>query len=152
MSISLFDYFLEKLIITIPACFLTVHMEHREVIVGVLFMFAMDTFLGIAMAIKHRRFQSRSMQRAITKFGVYVFAMLNAWVLSVVFPFWFGWVFSFVGAFIMITEFTSNMETLALFGLKIPQWLISRVNSQFQRLRDSEVTANDIMDARDAHR
>lgn len=140
---------LEKIILSIPACFFTFDTEHLEIIFGIFFLFMLDTVLGVAVSLKMKMFKSNSLQRAIGKFSKYSLAMINAWILSSVFPFAFGWVFAVVGAFIMVTEAMSNIEKLALLGFKLPTWIISRINKQYADLENNPELPRIIMNERD---
>ena len=140
---------LEKIILAIPACFFTITTGQMEIIFGILFLFSIDTVLGIWASLKYKVYKSNSMQRAIGKFTKYSVAMLNAWILSAVFPFFFGWVFAVVGAFIMVVEASSNIEKLALLGFKLPTWIISRLNKQYADLENDPNLPKKIMEERD---
>jgi phage-related holin len=120
-----------------------------EIIFGILFLFAIDTILGVWASLKYQIFRSNSLQRAVGKFSKYFLAMLNAWILSAVFPMVLGWVFATVGAFIMITEAMSNIEKLALLGFELPGWIISKINKQYENLSKDKELPKKIMDERD---
>jgi len=141
--------FLEKLLLSVPACFFTFTVEQKEIVFGILFLFVIDTFLGIWASLRFKMFKSNSLQRAIGKFSKYFIAMINAWILSSVFPFAFGWVFGVVGAFIMVTEALSNIENLALLGFKVPTWIVSKINNQFKDLKNGKEAPETIMEERD---
>lgn len=140
---------LEKIIISIPACFFTFKIEQIEIIFGILFLFAIDTVLGVWASLKYKVYKSNSMQRAIGKFSKYFIAMLNAWILTAIYPTLFGWVFMAVGTFIMVTEAMSNMEKLALLGFKVPSWIMAKVNKQFYELSKENIAPEKIMNERD---
>lgn len=89
------------------------------------------------------------MQRAIGKFSKYSIAMLNAWILTAIYPYLFGWVFITVGTFIMVTEAMSNMEKLALLGFKVPAWIMAKINDQYKELKKENVAPETIMAERD---
>lgn len=140
---------LEKIILAVPACFFTFKIEQIEIIFGILFLFAIDTVLGVWASLKYKVYKSNSMQRAIGKFSKYSIAMLNAWILTAIYPSLFGWVFVVVGTFIMITEAMSNMEKLALLGFKVPSWIMAMINEQFNDLSKGKEAPEKIMAERD---
>lgn len=140
---------LEKIILAIPACFFTFGIEHLEIIFGILFLFTIDTFLGVWASLKYKVYKSHSMQRAISKFTKYSVAMINAWILTAIYPTLFGWVFVVVGTFIMVTEAMSNMEKLALLGFRVPSWIMAKINDQFNDLSRGKEAPEKIMAERD---
>jgi phage-related holin len=139
----------EKILLLIPTCFLTVRSEHLEIIIGIVALFLIDTFLGIWASLKYKIYRSNSMQRAVGKFTKYSIAMFNAWILSVIYPIMFSWVFMIVGAFIMVTEAMSNMEKLALLGFKVPSWIMAKINDQYNQLGTDPNMPAKIMNDRD---
>jgi hypothetical protein len=134
---SLLKYFWTKSLATVPACYLLVNQLHLDIIWGIVYIIMLDTILGIWVAIKFRIFSSHHLSRVFTKVGTYTIAMSSAWILSAVKPDMFGWVFHWLGIFVLITEFMSNMEKLALIGFKTPTLILSKINRQFNRFLEA---------------
>ena len=147
--IDMFKYGGEKLIATIPVCFLTFSIEDMEIIAGIVFIVILDTFLGLYVGIHFRRFRSPIMRRLINKVGQYGIAMASVWVLAAINPSYFDWAFHGMGIFIILTELLSNFEKLALLGMKLPTKLVSKLNKEYEKLMDDKIDAEDIMERRD---
>jgi len=124
-------YFWEKIILTLPLCFITIMQSQIDVLYGIILIVILDTILGMWVALKYKIFSSHHMGRFANKVGTYGIAMGSVWIIAAVEPNMFGWVFRSVGLFIIMTEIFSNFEKLALLGFKIPGKLLSKLNSQF---------------------
>lgn len=148
--INMFRYGSEKLIATVPTCFLTLHVEDKNILAGVVFIVILDTILGVWCSFEYKRFDSHKLRRLITKIGQYGIALLSAWVLAAVEHELFGWFFRGTGIFIILTELISNFEKLALLGMKLPTKLIARVNKEYEKMIEGDgKEAEEIMDKRD---
>ncbi len=142
----------EKLIASIPLCFLTIGMEEQKVVFGVIFLIILDTILGIWASILFRRFDSHKLRRLSSKIGQYTVSLISAWIVSTVYPHTFMWLFDGVGIFLMLTEVLSIFEKLALLGMKTPTKLIASVNKEYRKLTDDRAHAEVIMEKRDCIR
>lgn len=139
-------YGIEKSIATVPLCFVTMSVEQKEIIFGIVFILIIDTILGVYVALHHRRFDSHKLRRLTSKIGQYTLAMLSAWVLTAIYPTAFGWVFHGVGIFIILTELLSNFEKLALLGMVVPMGLIAKINKEYEKLLNDNDHAEAIME------
>jgi hypothetical protein len=135
---SFLQYFWQKVLATIPLCFLTFAQSQVDVIYGIILIVILDTILGMWVALKYRIFSSHHLSRIFEKIGRYGLAMGSVWVIAAIEPHYFAWVFRWVGIFIIVTEIFSNFEKLALLGFQIPGRLLSKVNRQFYRFLNSE--------------
>jgi hypothetical protein len=136
-------YFWEKIILTIPMCFFAFSQSQIDVMYGIVIIVILDTILGMWVAIKYKIFSSHFLSRVFNKIGTYGIAMASVWVLAALEPEFFGWVFRWVGIFIIFTELFSNFEKLALLGFRIPGRILGRLNSQFYRFINEEDGARD---------
>ena len=116
----------------VPAGIFVITDMHREVLAIVLWLLIIDTFLGFAVAIKYKQVCSRRMARALNKFLLYTFALGTAYLISCLDIPIVGYFYLYIGAFIAITEATSNFEKLSLLGFKLPKKLLSKLNDDFQ--------------------
>lgn len=105
---------------------------HREVLAIVLWLLIIDTLLGIAVALKRKRFCSYRLVKAIYKLLIYMFALSTAFLISMLDLHLLSYFYFYVGAFIAITEAVSNFEKLALLGLQLPKQLLARLNIDFK--------------------
>ena len=131
---GIIKYWWIKILATIPLCYLNFTEDNREIIWGIIYIVALDTFLGMWTAFKYKKFTSHRMSKFANKVGIYGLAMMSIWVLSAVEPNIFGWGFHYVGIFIILTEIFSNFEKLALLGFKTPTKLLSVLNKKFSDL------------------
>ena len=116
----------------VPAGLFAITDMHREVLAIVLWLLIIDTFLGIAVAIKYKQLCSRRMARALNKFLLYMFALGTAYLISCLDVPIVSYFYLYIGSFIAITEATSNFEKLSLLGFKLPKKLLSKLNNDFQ--------------------
>jgi len=130
---SLLKYFWEKILATIPLCFLTFTQSQVDIMYGIIYIVMLDTILGMWVALKYRIFSSHHLSRIFNKIGTYGIAMGSVWIISAVEPELFGWVFRYVGLFIIFTEVFSNFEKLALLGFRRPGLILAKLNSQFNQ-------------------
>lgn len=139
-------YIIFKLLATAPIAF--VITEPQETIIwGIVYIVAIDTVLGIWVAIKYRVFHSSNLKRLISKAALYGFAMLNVWILASV-DSTFCIVYKYMGIFIIVTEIISNFEKLALLGFHTPTKLISLLNKKFNGILEEPKKAEAIVDER----
>lgn len=138
-------YFWEKILLSIPACFLAFTQSQIDIIHGVAYIIILDTILGMWVALKYRIFSSHHLSRIFNKIGTYGIAMASVWIISAVEPETFGWLFRWVGIFIIFTELFSNFEKLALFGFRLPGKILSRLNKQFMEFLKLEDGSKDQM-------
>ena len=131
-------YFWEKIILTIPACFLSFTQSQTDIMFGIVFIITLDTILGMWVAIKYKLFSSHHLSRVFSKIGTYGIAMMSVWALSAVEPVYFGWVFRYMGVFIIVTEIFSNFEKLALLGFRYPGMILAKLNKQFMQFINIE--------------
>jgi len=103
---------------------------------GIIFIVIIDTILGIWVAVKNRTFRSSKLRGFAYKVGQYGLAMASVWIISAVEPQLFGWVFRYVGLFIIVTEILSNFEKLSLLGFEIPTAFIAKLNDNYKKLSD----------------
>jgi hypothetical protein len=134
---GLLKYFWEKVILVIPACFLTFTQSQEDIIFGIFLIVLIDTILGVWVALKYRVLSSHHLSRVFNKIGVYGLAMASVWVITALEPKFFDIVFRYTGLFIILTELFSNMEKLALLGFQYPVSLLARVNKQFMEFLNS---------------
>jgi phage-related holin len=135
---SLLTYFWEKLITSIPMCFVGFFYSNLEILHGIVYIVIFDTILGVMVGIKYKRFSSRRLSRLATKTATYFFAMASVWVLGSIEPGVFGWSFKWMGIFIILTEIFSNFEKLALLGFKTPTVFLARLNKNFKEYYESD--------------
>ena len=129
---SIIQYFWEKFLITLPLGIFVMRDEYYAIIYGLFIMVAIDSVLGIWVAIKHKVFISYKLRKIASKMSIYFMALMSIWVLCSVSPTIFGWAFNFFGTFLILTELFSNLEKLSLLGLEIPSKLLSRLNQSFK--------------------
>jgi len=128
---GIIKYFWEKFLLTFPMCFLAFAQSQIDVMYAIIIIVILDTILGMWVAVKYQIFSSHFLSRVFTKIGTYGIAMASVWTLAAIEPGTFGWVFRWVGIFIIFTELFSNFEKLALLGMKIPGRILGKLNSQF---------------------
>ena len=127
-----FNFICTKLLLAlIPAGVFIITDMHREVLAIVLWLLIIDTFLGIAVALKYKQVRSNRMVRALHKFLLYMSALGTAYLISCLDIPIVEYFYLYIGAFISITEATSNFEKLSLLGFKMPQKLLSKLNEDF---------------------
>lgn len=124
-------YFWNKIILAIPTCFLTFTQSQTEILFGIVLIISLDTILGMWVALKYKLFSSHHLSRVFSKIGTYGIAMMSVWAISAVEPEYFGWLFRYMGMFIIITEIFSNFEKLALLGFRYPGMILAKLNKQF---------------------
>lgn len=115
----------------IPAGIFIITDMHREVLAIVLWLLIIDTLLGLAVAVKYKKVRSSRMARALHKFLLYMTALATAYLVSCLDVPVVGYFYLYIGAFISITEATSNFEKLSLLGFKLPNKLLSKLNDDF---------------------
>lgn len=102
-----------------------------------------DSLLGVATAIKHKRFSSWKMgQPMARKVTLYSFALIGAFIASETHPYLF-WALEYVGVYFVLSEVLSIFEKLSLWGLQLPTRLLSSVNILFERYRTGDAVAED---------
>jgi phage-related holin len=127
-----FNFICTKLLLAlIPAGVFIITDMHREVLAIVLWLLIIDTFLGFAVALKYKQVRSNRMVRALHKFLLYMSALGTAYLVSCLDIPIVEYFYLYIGAFISITEATSNFEKLSLLGFKMPQKLLSKLNEDF---------------------
>ena len=127
-----FSFIYTKLLLAlIPAGIFIITDMHREVLAIVLWLLIIDTFLGLAVAVKYKKVRSSRMARALHKFLLYMAALTTAYLVSCLDVPVVGYSYLYIGAFISITEATSNFEKLSLLGFKLPNKLLSKLNDDF---------------------
>lgn len=128
---SIFRYFWEKILLTIPVGYFIFKESHFVVVYALLMILVLDTFLGMWVAHKYKIFNSHRLSRTATKIGRYGVGLASIWILSCLEPDLFGWSFQFFGVFFVLTEVFSNFEKLSLLGLKLPTQLLAKLNKNF---------------------
>lgn len=151
MEHGLLKYLWIKILATIPACFLSFSIEQYEIIWGIAIMVAIDTILGSWVAIKYGRWQSRVFGELLRKVGKYGLAMGSVWVLAVLEPQYFSWLFRSLGFVCIFTELMSNFEKLALLGMALPTKLMAKINKQYKALLEGG-EPEDVINHRDKFR
>lgn len=134
----MFKYFWEKLIASVPVCYVTLTQAEIELLCGIIYIIIIDTVLGIWVGFRYRKLSSRRLSRFFTKIGRYGLALGTVWILSTVEPTIFGWAFRYVGIFIILTELFSNFEKLALLGFKMPTDFLSKLNKDFKTFSNAD--------------
>jgi len=132
----MFKYFFLKIISVIPFCYFQFTQDNKNIMWGIIFIVIIDTILGIWVAVKNRTFRSSKLRGFAYKVGQYGLAMASVWIISAVEPQLFGWVFRYVGLFIIVTEILSNFEKLSLLGFEIPTAFIAKLNDNYKKLSD----------------
>lgn len=127
-----------KILLTIPAGTFFFYSEWWRVIIALTTLIVIDTFLGMWVAVRYRRFNSWRMSRIANKISRYAFALFTAYFLGLANPGLLGWTFAYLGTFFVITEAISNFEKLSLLGLTLPTKLLSKINEQYKRLAEAE--------------
>lgn len=136
---SFLKYGWEKLALSIPACLIAFTQDQIDILWVMLYIIVLDTILGIWVAIKYKIFTSHHLSRVFEKIARYGFAMATAWALVAAHTFAFGWLFDWMGVFIILTEAFSNFEKLALLGFSVPGKILARLNRQFVAFIDSDI-------------
>lgn len=122
--------------------FFVISDETAKVIAGLVYILALDSILGVIVAIKHRRFASWRMgQMMAQKIVLYAFALSATFILSGANTGLFFWAPTYLGLFFVVSETLSVLEKLALMGLNLPMGLVAKVNILFQRLNDGDTNA-----------
>jgi len=122
--------------------FFVVTEENAKVVTGLVFIVALDSLLGVAVAIMHRRFASWRMgQMMARKVIMYAFALASVLILSSSNLGLFFWAPTYLGLFFIVSEVLSILEKLALMGLNIPLGLVARINDVFDRLNKGDKSA-----------
>ena len=124
-------YFWIKFCLTVPIGVFVLNTEHFVIIYGLLMMVIIDSILGTWVALKHQVFVSHKLRKIASKISTYSLALASMWIVCSVSPLTFGWMFTFFGVFLIMTEFISNLEKLSLLGLEIPSKLLSKINKNF---------------------
>ena len=125
-----------KILLTIPTGTFFFHEKWWKVILALCFIIIVDTILGIWVAIKYKKFSSWKLGRLASKISRYSLALFTVYFLCVANPTIFSWAFPYVGTFFVLTEVISNFEKLALLGLELPTNFLSKLNSDFKKLKD----------------
>lgn len=122
--------------------FFVVTEENAKVVTGLVFIVALDSLLGVAVAIMHRRFASWRMgQMMARKVILYAFAIASMLILSSSNAGLFFWAPTYLGLFFIVSEVLSVLEKLALMGLNVPLGLVARINDVFDRLNKGDKNA-----------
>jgi len=129
--INILKYFWSKFLLTLPLGAFTIKEDHYIIIYALVMMVFIDSVLGIWVAVRHRVFASHKLRKIAEKLSIYFLALASVWILQCASPVLFGWVFSFFGIFLIMTELFSNFEKLALLGVQIPTKLLSKINNNF---------------------
>lgn len=132
----------KALLALVPAGIFIITDIHREVLAIVLWLLIIDTLLGLALAVKYKKVNSGRMVKALHKFLLYITALTTAYLVSCLDVPVVGYFYLYVGAFISITEATSIFENLAIFGFKLPNKFLSKLNEDFNdidKMRDNWV-------------
>lgn len=99
-------------------------------------LFLGDYLLGLGRAIKHKRVSIERMRSGIIKFVLYVIAVAMAEQLEIASHGAIPWfdipIRDFMIGYLAICEFLSVSVHLAAEGVRMPEWLVSRI----QRVRD----------------
>lgn len=131
--------FLLAAILTFPI--FTVNDAEMRVIWLLTMAVLVDSILGVATAIKNRRFSSWRMgQPMAKKITLYSFAMIGVFLASESHPYLF-WALEYTGVYFVLSEVLSIFEKLALFGLLLPAKLLSSVNTLFDRYQSGDKEA-----------
>lgn len=122
--------------------FFVVTDENAKVVTGLVFIVALDSLLGVAVAIMHKRFASWRMgQMMARKVILYAFALASVLILSSSNVGLFFWAPTYLGLFFVVSEVLSVLEKLALMGLNVPLGLLARINDVFDRLNKGDQNA-----------
>lgn len=122
--------------------FFVITDENAKVVTGLVFIVALDSLLGVVVAIMHRRFASWRMgQMMARKVIMYAFALASVLILSSSNLTLFFWAPTYLGLFFIISEVLSVLEKLALMGLNVPLGLVARINDVFDRLNKGDRSA-----------
>lgn len=127
------EYIKEKTIIALfPTGLFVLTGLHKEIIAIVIWILILDTILGVAVAIKDKRFCSYKLSKAVYKFLLYMAALFTAFLVGKLDVPLMEYFYLYVGSFIVITEAVSNFENLALLGFQLPKELLSKLNIDFR--------------------
>lgn len=123
-------------ILTFPA--FTVDAAETRIIWILAIAILVDSILGVATAIRQRRFASWRMgQPMAKKITLYGFALSGAFLASEAHPYLF-WTLEYTGVYFVLSEVLSIFEKLALWGLELPARLLGTVNELFHRYKDGD--------------
>jgi len=86
-----------------------------------------DTFTGIALACRFKRFSSNGLRKAVNKIAMYSISIITARLLEMGILYFYQTFFvsQFIVGFLILTEVISIIENLVLLGVPIPKDFIS---------------------------
>ncbi|MGE4193082.1 MAG: phage holin family protein [Pseudodesulfovibrio sp.] len=98
---------------------------------ALLALFVADYLLGLGRAIYHKRISFDRMRKGIVKFLLYVVAVMAANLLDIASKGGIPWfddpARDFMVCYLAVCEFLSVSVHLAAEGVRMPQWLLSRI-------------------------
>jgi len=86
-----------------------------------------DTFTGVALACRFRRFSSNGLRKAVSKIAMYSISIITSRLLEMGVLYFYETFFvsQFIVGFLILTEVISIIENLVLLGVPIPKNFIS---------------------------
>jgi len=115
----------------IPAGFFTLTANEGLAVQLLFITIALDVVLGVALAIKLKRFSSHNMGRCIPKGIGYGVAIIMLIIIARLIPeanFLLYWTTSFF----IFRELSSNIENLSLLGVEFPDKVMLFINSEYK--------------------
>ena len=96
-----------------------------------------DIFLGIALAIKLKRFSSNRMGACIPKAIGYMVAIILLTVIMRMLP-EAAFLFYYTLTLFIFREISSHIENLSLLGIKFPDKVMKLVNSEYENKEEAK--------------
>ena len=122
-----------KILVSIPACFLIVKDNEKEMLWGFGLLLVIDTILGVFCAAKKKEFDFGTMgKKTAKKFSLYFIALGLAFITARIYDF-LDFLFYWLGTVLFISELGSSFKKLNCLGLKIPiQGILDNALSNFK--------------------
>lgn len=115
----------------VPTGFFLYSAEEYMAVQMLFIVLFVDIFLGIALAIKLKRFSSNRMGNCIPKMIGYMVAIILLTVIIRMFP-EASVLFYYTVSLFIFREISSHVENLSLLGIKFPDRVMKLVNSEYE--------------------
>jgi len=129
-------------VLIIPAGLFTYTLQEYQTIQMLFIVLFVDIFLGIALAIKFKRFSSHRMGACIPRMIGYMVTIILLTVIVRMLS-ETSFLFYYTLSVFIFREISSHIENLSLLGIKIPEKIMSFVNDRYKNKEEARELWNE---------
>ncbi|MHA1210818.1 MAG: phage holin family protein [Candidatus Heimdallarchaeota archaeon] len=128
---------LKLFVLVIPAGLFTYTAQDFQAVQLLFIVLGVDILLGIALAIKMRRFSSHRMGACIPRMIGYMVAIILLTVIMRIIP-EAAFLFYYTLTLFIFREISSHIENLSLLGIKFPDKVMKLINSEYEDIEKAK--------------